>query len=314
MTQYMARSAWTTAARGGAQLTGTKLVGIAIHWPGTSQNAFGVQSASLVAARLRGYWDYHVNTRGWVDIGYNMAIDQAGRVWDLRGLSRVGAHCASTANPDANHEWVGVLFLLGDEERPSAAMIRAFQDFRYDVFLPRWPGRAKLTGHGRAPGVPGAQTSCCGPYAAAKITDGTLAQRATTQEDDDMPTAKEIADAVWAHPHRDPRAPSGTPADVNMEVLLDRMRKDTHAAQGLLDASIDNRVLGTTIKVRDSLAFTHEDGHQINAKLDEILAGDGALDVDALAEAIAAKIPPGAVDLATVKQGVREVLIEGIGS
>jgi hypothetical protein len=180
MTTYMARSAWTTAARGGSQLTGSKLVGIAVHWPGTTSNAYGVESASKVAARLRGWWDYHVNTRGWSDIGYNMAIDQAGRVWDLRGLSRVGAHCASDANPDANHEWIGVLFVLGDEERPTAEMIRAFQDFRWDVFLPRWPNRGSLTGHGRAPGVPGAQTSCCGPYAAAKILDGTLAKRPST--------------------------------------------------------------------------------------------------------------------------------------
>jgi hypothetical protein len=129
-----------------------------------------------------------------------------------------------------------------------------------------------------------------------------------------MPTAKEIADAVWAHPHRDPRAPSGTPADVTKGVLLDRMRKDTHAAQGLLDATIDNRVLGTKIKVRDALAFTHEDGYQANSKLDELLADESVIDLDALAAAIVAKIPSGSVDLATVKQGVREVLKEGIGS
>ena len=37
-------------------------------------------------------------------------------------------------------------------------------------------------------------------------------------------------------------------------------------------------------------------------------------DLEALAAAIAAKLPPGAVDLATVKQGVAEALREGIGS
>jgi hypothetical protein len=193
-TQFMPRSAWTTASRGGAQLTGAKLVGNALHWPGTPQNVIGDPGAAKIAARLRGYWDFHVNTRGWVDIGYNFAIDQGGRVWDLRGLTRVGAHAASTSNPDANHEWMGVLLILGDEERPSAAMIRAFQDFRFKVFLPRWPGRTRLTGHGRAPGVQGAQTSCCGPFAAAKILDGTLAQPPGTTDpgDDDV----ELTDKV----------------------------------------------------------------------------------------------------------------------
>jgi N-acetylmuramoyl-L-alanine amidase len=192
VTEFMPRSAWTTAPRGGAQLTGAKLVGLACHWPGTTTDAYGVESESRVAARLRGWWDYHVNTRGWTDIGYNFAVDQAGRVWDLRGLVRVGAHCASASNPDANHEWVGVLFILGDREEPTAAMVRAFQDFRYLVFLPRWPGRTSLTGHGRAPGVPGAQTSCPGPYVAARLTDGTLGQRPGTSppappdEEDEM--------------------------------------------------------------------------------------------------------------------------------
>jgi N-acetylmuramoyl-L-alanine amidase len=186
VTIYQSRSSWTDEPRGGAQLTGSQLVGIACHWPGTTTDAYGVESASKVAARLRGWWDYHVNVRGWTDIGYNFAVDQAGRVWDLRGLARVGAHCASATNPDANHEWLGVLFILGDHERPSLEMIAAFQDFRFDVFLPRWPGRTRLTGHGRAPGVPGAQTDCPGPFVAAKLTDGTLAQPSGQISGDDM--------------------------------------------------------------------------------------------------------------------------------
>lgn len=170
-----------------------KLVGIAWHWPGTSQDVIGVESEAATANRLRGYRSFHVNTRGWSDIGYNMAIDQAGRVWDLRGLGRVGAHAASASNPDANHEWMGVLLILGDRERLSAEMIRACQDFTHDVFLPRWPGRTRDTGHGRAPGVPGAKTSCPGPFAAELIVDDQLNRKPL---EDDMPTAKEIVDEL----------------------------------------------------------------------------------------------------------------------
>jgi hypothetical protein len=129
---------------------------------------------------------------------------------------------------------MGVLLILGDEERPSAAMIRAFQDFRFLVFLPRWPGRTLLTGHGRAPGVPGAQTSCCGPFAAAKILDGTFAQRPTETGDDDMPTPEEYAKAVWAAKMDDPRdAPDSAP--ISAALLINRMRKDTAHASAETD-------------------------------------------------------------------------------
>jgi hypothetical protein len=264
VTEYMPRSAWTSTPRGGAQLTGSQLVGIACHWPGTTTDAYGVESESTVASRLRGWRDFHVNTRGWADIGYNFAVDQAGRVWDLRGLIRVGAHCASPSNPDANHEWLGVLFILGDEERPNAAMIRAFQDFRFDVFLPRWPGRTRLTGHGRAPGVPGAQTSCPGPFVAAKITDGTLAQQPTG--DDDMPTPEEYAAAVWRAQHTDPI----TGTNARMVDIVERIRKDANAANpeatssAVWRAQHTDPITGTNARMVDIVERIRKDAHAAN--------------------------------------------------
>jgi hypothetical protein len=174
VTTYLPRTAWTSTARGGAQLTGTQLTGLACHWPGSTTDAYGVETAERVAGRLRGWREFHLS-RGWSDIGYNFAIDQAGRVWDLRGSVRVGAHCASPSNPDANHEFVGVLFVVGDREQPTAAMAAAFWDFRRDVFLRRWPGRTDVRGHRE---VPGAQTVCPG--------DPVIRLTNTPQEDDDM--------------------------------------------------------------------------------------------------------------------------------
>lgn len=168
-TVFKARNAWTTATRGGAFITPSRILGIVYHWPGTSMDAFGVESEADVASHIRGWWTYHVKVRGWVDIGYNFAIDQAGRVWDLRGSGRVGAHCASASNPDANWEWIGVLLILGDEEKPSPAMLQACRDFRNQVFLKKFPGKTRVTGHNR---VPGASTTCCGPYAFSAIDAG----------------------------------------------------------------------------------------------------------------------------------------------
>lgn len=172
MVTYVGRSAWTSTKPGGASLTGSKLLGLAVHWPGSTTDRFGVETPAEVASRLRGWRAFHVRDRGWSDIGYNVAIDQAGRVWELRGIGRVGAHSASDANSDANHEWVGVLLVLGEREQPTTAMIQAFRHFRTTRFLRRWPGRNAVRGHTQ---VPGAQTSCPGPAALALIASGAFA-------------------------------------------------------------------------------------------------------------------------------------------
>jgi hypothetical protein len=181
MTTYKSRSAWTSTAARGSTLTGSVLTGVAVHWPGTQMARFGVESESKVAERLRGWRSFHVTGRGWADIGYNFAIDQAGRVWQLRTTNwagnRVGAHSASTANPSANRQRVGVLLILGASEAPTLAMIAAFQDWRTRHFLKGWPGRNDLRGHGQ---VPGASTSCPGPRVRALISDGTLRSSQST--------------------------------------------------------------------------------------------------------------------------------------
>lgn len=255
MTVYVSRSTWTSEPRGGAQLTGTKLGGIACHWPGSTTDDYGVESVSRVASRLRGWWDFHVNTRGWSDIGYNFAIDQAGRVWDLRGLTRVGAHCASASNPDANHEWLGVLFILGDQEEPSAAMIQAFQDFRRDVFLPRWPGRLKLTGHGRAPGVPGAQTACPGPFVADRLTDGTLA-RFDTEDDMELTDRITLTAGQSAHLGGNPTIEVGHAlayaAAGGFRYINDRANLASNVAEAVVaklpDGSVDAAVIRSVVQ------------------------------------------------------------------
>jgi hypothetical protein len=140
--------------------------------------AFGVESKSAVASRLRGWRNFHVTGRQWRDIGYNVAIDQAGRVWMLRsthwGVNMVGAHAASGSNPRANHRYVGVLLILGANEQPTAAMIEAFRHWRHTRFLARWPGRTDLRGHGQ---VPGASTACPGSRVRTLISNGSLGRR-----------------------------------------------------------------------------------------------------------------------------------------
>ncbi len=57
----------------------------------------GGNSATDFAAVVASYWDLHVNTNGWDDIGYNWLIDPNGIVYEGRGSGALGAHfsCAN---------------------------------------------------------------------------------------------------------------------------------------------------------------------------------------------------------------------------
>ncbi len=70
----------------------------------------GSNSSSNYAAVVRSIWDFHVNTNGWSDIGYNFLIDGNGVIYEARGDSVLGAHFSCM-----NHETVGIC-LLGNFE------------------------------------------------------------------------------------------------------------------------------------------------------------------------------------------------------
>lgn len=190
MTEYLPRSAWTDEPRGGNTLTGAELLGVSVHYPGAGNVVLADASKEKIARLLRGWRDYHVNSRGWSDIGYQVAIDGAGRVWDLRGIQRVPAASASEENPDANHEWGACLFIVGNDEKPTEAALAAFRDWHTNRWLAAWPDAARVVGHRE---VPGAQTACPGSHLLSLIDAGEL------NEEDEMPTPEEIALAVWKY-------------------------------------------------------------------------------------------------------------------
>ncbi len=70
----------------------------------------GSNNSSNYAAVVRSIWDFHVNTNGWSDIGYNFLIDGNGVIYESRGDSVLGAHFSCM-----NHETVGIC-LLGNFE------------------------------------------------------------------------------------------------------------------------------------------------------------------------------------------------------
>lgn len=73
------------------------------------------------AATVRAIWDFHVNTRGWDDIGYNYLIDPDGVIYEGRGNDVQAAHFSCM-----NQGTMGVC-LLGDfnTATPTTAVINS---------------------------------------------------------------------------------------------------------------------------------------------------------------------------------------------
>jgi hypothetical protein len=83
-------------------------------------------SAAEVPSILRAIYAYHVQGRGWSDIGYNFLVDRFGRVWEGRwgGVGRpvIGAHTLGY-----NEEAFAVSAIGNFEStRPSQAMLAAY--------------------------------------------------------------------------------------------------------------------------------------------------------------------------------------------
>lgn len=183
MVTILPRSAWisTPNRRAGRDLKPSEVTAIALHYPATGATRHLGESKAKTAERLREWRALHVRApRSWADMGYNYAVDQAGRIWDLTGLNR-GAH-AGTAK--ANRESVGVLLIVGDSEAPSPAMIQAVRDLRSWV-LTKLPKAKAVRPHSSYVG-----TGCPGDRVRALIASGAFTGQAP------KPDPKPDADTV----------------------------------------------------------------------------------------------------------------------
>ena len=112
------RIAWTTTKAGGDRQHPLNPI-LFVHYsdsPGRSLDTFAEQRDAIRAIR-----DYHVNTRGWSDIGYSYVLTQpwgtrAGkvRVWTGRGRYRIPA-----AQMGANYGNLAVC-VIGNAHEPVA--------------------------------------------------------------------------------------------------------------------------------------------------------------------------------------------------
>lgn len=156
------RSRWTSTTTNAPPARSGELVGVALHYPG-SPGTIGTESEAQTAARLEGYRRQHVNGNGWKDIAYNVAVDQQGNLWTLRGVSR---QCGANGTTSANHSRGAILLLVGNDEAPSRAMIDGvlYAARLWDV---RYPGIQYMNPHSAF-----VSTSCPGDAVRALLNDG----------------------------------------------------------------------------------------------------------------------------------------------
>lgn len=183
MVDYLPRSAWGArpARSGPGSLTVSRVQGVALHWPGMGNSRKATQAQ--VASALRGWQDYHMDDRGWSDIAYQVAVDQAGRAWTLRGLR---TQSGANGDADVNEEYGAILLVVGTGEHPTPEMIATVRAVVAD-FREIYPKGTAIKPHSAVRPDP---TDCPGDLVRALITAGSFNPGAAHTEDDEMTPAQ----------------------------------------------------------------------------------------------------------------------------
>ncbi|GAA4916055.1 LysM peptidoglycan-binding domain-containing protein [Nesterenkonia rhizosphaerae] len=166
------RATWTNQPKGFTRISNRRrnpanVVIIAPHYPAVGNITIGVETLAQSCARLRGWRSMHISVNGWADLGYDYAIDQAGRIFECSGHTHATAHALNN-----NFTAVGVLFIVGNNEAPSAAARAAFRALGAHLKRNAFPNlRTRPVDHGN---LAGNSTSCAGQPIRRIIPDGLL--------------------------------------------------------------------------------------------------------------------------------------------
>ena len=189
MVTYLSRDAWGARPpkAGPGELVASRVDGVVIHWPGTS-SPNPITSMAGVASALRGWQAFHMNPepqgRGWSDIAYQVAVDQAGRAWMLRGFR---IQSGANGNEELNQRYGAILLILVKGEEPSAAMKATVREL-VGHFRKIYPGATAVLPHSQ---VRPDGTDCPGPAAAAALERGDFTPATSPTKDDDMWTPEQ---------------------------------------------------------------------------------------------------------------------------
>ena len=151
----ISRGSWE---RESAPVKGAKFVfpirHITFHYTGNVRAPYGVMSYEAERAHLRNVQDSYLNRKPPYSIGYNYAIFQSGRVWELRGTDY---RCAANGNIDSNEFGIAVYCVLAVGEEPLEKLTTSAKEL--DSLICKeagWKVPQKVHDDWKATGCPGA--------------------------------------------------------------------------------------------------------------------------------------------------------------
>jgi len=129
-----------------------------VHHDGA--NVIVVRSFAEACDRIRRDQNYHMDSNGWDDIGYNFLVISApgvvgvdGLIFEGRGRDVIGAHCAGW-----NTLWIGIQVAIGGGQTPSSASLLSVR-WLHDTFT--FDAKHALAKKVHSDGFP---TACPDPY------------------------------------------------------------------------------------------------------------------------------------------------------
>lgn len=164
MSHYNRNEIGLEASRGRYRLERDQVEGVALHWPGMKTP---LRTVAAVKAALRAWQRDHMHNpdKRWSDIAYQLAVDQAGNTYGLRGMRY---RSAANGDQDVNETFGAFLLVLAVDEKPSDKLIRAVrrQIETHQVIFPR---SDQVVGHQDVRPEP---TACPGPIIEKLIKEG----------------------------------------------------------------------------------------------------------------------------------------------
>jgi hypothetical protein len=157
---YVTRSQWGARSPNGSgnSLTGSGK-GVALHWEGPEM---GQRSHSECDNLMRSIQNYHMDTQGWTDIAYNLAVCEHGYIFEGRGK---GKGSGANGTSDANHNYPSICALVGENDPQPAALDNGIADAV--AKLRSWGVGSAMKGHRDF-----VSTACPGNSIYNKMKDG----------------------------------------------------------------------------------------------------------------------------------------------
>jgi hypothetical protein len=91
-----------------ASRTPTTVTHLVVH------HSAGQTESSDFAAVVRSYWSFHVNSRGWIDIGYNWLVDPNGVIYQGRAFNTDGNRDVIGAHVSQQNSFLMGICVIGD--------------------------------------------------------------------------------------------------------------------------------------------------------------------------------------------------------